>query len=55
MTNSKTKQFLKLAEEHKKNKKVDKFSGTLADYLDLLAKDKGLSILAHKRLYNSFT
>ena len=53
MTNSKTKQFLKLAEEHKKNKKVDKFSGTLADYLELLAKDKGLSILAHKRLYNS--
>ena len=53
MTNSKTKQFLKLAEEHKKNKKVDKFSGTLADYLELLAKDKGLSVLAHKRLYNS--
>ena len=53
MTNSKTKQFLKLAEEHKKNKKVDKFSGTLADYLELLAKDKGLSILAHKRLYNA--
>ncbi len=55
MTDSKTKQFLKLTEEHKKNQKVEKFSGTLSDYLELLAKDKGLSILAHKRLYKAIT
>ena len=49
----KTKQFLKLAEEHKKSKKAEKFSGTLSDYLKLVGEDKSLSILAHKRLYNA--
>ena len=53
MTHSKTDKFLDIAEKHKKNSKREKFSGTFSDYLALLEKDKGLSILAHKRLYNS--
>jgi len=54
MTNkTKTDKFMALAEKHKKTSKREKFSGTFEDYLSLLEKDKAISILAHKRLYNT--
>ena len=55
MTQSKTNQFLKIAEDHKKSSKREKFSGTFSEFLELLEKDKTISHLAHKRLYNSIT
>jgi serine protein kinase len=50
---TKTNKFLEIAENHRSSKKTEKFSGTFADYLELLEKDKSLPILAHKRLYNT--
>ena len=50
---TKTNKFLEIAENHRNNKKRDKFSGVFADYLLLLEKDKGISKLAHKRLYET--
>ncbi len=50
---SKSSKFLEIAEEHKKRSKREKFSGTLSDYLSLLESDKKISVLAHKRLYNT--
>lgn len=49
----KTNKFLKLAESHKANKKKEKFSGVFSEYLELLEENKGLSQLAHKRLYKT--
>ena len=49
----KTNKFLKLVESHEANKKKEKFSGNFSDYLQLLEEDKGLSMLAHKRLYKT--
>ena len=49
----KTNKFLKLVESHEANKKREKFSGTFAEYLEMLEEDKGLSMLAHKRLYKT--
>ena len=50
---TKTNKFLEIAENHRLNKKADKFSGTFAEYLQLLEKDKSIPMLAHKRLYNT--
>ena len=55
MTESKTNKFLKIAEDHKKSSKREKFSGSFSEFLELLEKDKTISHLAHKRLYNSIT
>jgi len=53
MTDSKTSSFLEIAEKHKKDSKRKKFSGTFAQYLEILEENKGLAILAHKRLYQT--
>ena len=49
----KTSKFLKLVEEHQEGTKEQKFQGTLADYIALVEKDKSLTKLAHKRLFDS--
>ena len=48
----KSDKFLKLVDKHQEAKKVEKFKGTLGDYLNLLEKDSGIAKLAHKRLYD---
>ena len=53
---SKTKKsdkFLKLIGEHRDKKKVEKFHGTLKDYLSIIEKDSSISKLAHKRLFDA--
>ena len=50
---TKTNEFLAIAEKHKKSSKKEKFSGTFAEYLELLEEDKSLAVLAHKRLYKT--
>ncbi len=47
-----TKKFLQNIKKHRESKKVEKFSGFLEDYLQIVEKDTNISILAHKRLYN---
>ncbi len=47
-----TNKFLKRIKEHRENKQDEKFSGALADYLQLLEEDKGIAVLAHRRLYD---
>ena len=49
----KSKEFLKLVKDHQGKKKVEKFSGTLKDYFELLEKNTDIPKLAHKRLYDS--
>jgi len=49
----KTNKFLKLVEKHQEGVKEQKFKGTLSEYLELLEKDKSISKLSHKRLYDS--
>ena len=49
---SNTNKFLKNIKEHQENKKIEKFCGYLEDYLRLIEKNKDITILAHKRLYN---
>jgi serine protein kinase len=49
----KTNKFLKLVESHEASKKKEKFSGVFSEYLELLEENKGLSQLAHKRLYKT--
>jgi len=53
MTESKTNKFLEIAEQHKKDRKKEKFKGTFADYLELLEGDETIAQLAHKRLYKT--
>ena len=52
---NKSDKFLKLIEKHKESKKVEKFHGTLEEYLKLLEKDGSITKLAHKRLYDVIT
>jgi serine protein kinase len=47
-----TTKFLESIKAHQEGKKVEKFSGTLQEYLGLLEKDPTIASLAHKRLYN---
>ena len=49
---STTNKFLENIKKHQDSKVTDKFKGVLKDYLQLLEKDKGIPILAHKRLYS---
>ena len=50
--NNKSSKFLKLINKHREKKKVEKFSGTLAEYIALLDPDPTIAKLAHKRLYD---
>ena len=52
---NKSEKFLKLVGKHKETKKVNKFEGTLSDYLPLLEVNPGITKLAHKRLYDAIT
>lgn len=52
MSHKKSDKFLKLVGKHKDKKKVEKFSGTLEDYLKVIEGSPGIPILAHKRLYD---
>ena len=52
---NKSDKFLKLVGKHKDKKKKEKFSGTLEEYLKVLEKSPGISVLAHKRLYDVIT
>lgn len=47
-----TNKFLESVREHRESKKREKFSGLLEDYLCLIEKDRGIPILAHRRLYD---
>lgn len=53
MTDSKTNKFLKIAEEHKKGNKREKFHGTFSEFLELFEGQPGVAMLAHKRLYKA--
>ena len=44
--------FLESVREHRESKKREKFSGLLEDYLCLIEKDRGIPVLAHRRLYD---
>ena len=50
---TKSNKFLKLVDKHKEKKKVEKFKGTLADYLKILESNPQVAQLAHKRLYDA--
>ena len=50
--NTKSDKFLKLVGKHQERKKVEKFRGTLSDYLQVLEKNPSVYKLAHKRLYD---
>ena len=52
MANNKSDKFLKLVAKHQDNKKKEKFTGNLADYLKILESDSSVVKLAHKRLYD---
>jgi len=49
----KTNKFLDIVERNSREKKIEKFSGTLAEYLNLIEIDKGIPVLAHRRLYDA--
>ena len=49
----KKEDFLKVIKEQRKSKKVEKFSGTLLDYCELVQQDPSITKLAHRRLYDS--
>jgi serine protein kinase len=51
----KSDKFLKLVQKHKDTKKVEKFSGSLAEYLAILENSTEISRLAHKRLFESIS
>ena len=51
--NNKSDKFLKLVDKHRETKKVDKFEGTLSEYLKVLEGDTSSTKLAHKRLYDA--
>ena len=42
--------FLKIIEKQRKEKVTEKFSGTFLDYLEVVTSDKGVTMLAHRRL-----
>ncbi|MBC8225725.1 MAG: hypothetical protein H8E74_01110 [Gammaproteobacteria bacterium] len=50
---TKTNKFLDIIEKKSKEKGKDKFSGTFSDYLKLIEESEGISVLAHKRLYDA--
>jgi serine protein kinase len=50
---NKSDKFLKLIGKHKEKKKVEKFHGTLEDYLRILESEPEVARLAHKRLYEA--
>lgn len=53
MTKStKSGKFLKLVEKHKEKKSDVKFEGSLEDYLKVIEKNKDVTNLAHKKLYD---
>jgi len=52
MANNKSDKFLKLVAKHQDNKKKEKFTGNLADYLKVLEGNPSVVKLAHKRLYD---
>ena len=47
-----TNKFLKAVKQHRENKKEDKFTGVLEDYLSLIEENSKIPDLAHKRLYD---
>ncbi len=47
-----TSKFLENIEKHRQSKKVQKFSGFLEEYLQLIEKTPDITNLAHKRLYS---
>ncbi len=47
------KDFLKIIQAQRSEKKAEKFSGSFLDYLNLLRDDPGIIKLSHKRLYES--
>ena len=49
----KTQKFLKLVEKHQEKTKIKRFRGTMSDYLKMLEGDPSVTILSHKRLYES--
>jgi len=53
MTDSKTNKFLKIAEEHKKGNKKEKFHGSFSEFLELFEAKPGIEVLAHRRLYDT--
>ena len=50
---TKSNKFLKFVDQHKEAKKVEKFEGTLEEYLNIVEKDSDTVKLAHKRLYDA--
>ena len=50
---TKTNEFLEIIEKKNKEKNKSKFSGTFSEYLKLVEEDGTISILAHKRLYET--
>ena len=49
---NKSDKFLKLVGKHQEKKKVEKFRGTLSDYLKIVEENSGVTKLAHKRLFD---
>ena len=47
-----TNKFLEQIKKHRDSKKEEKFSGALADYLELVEADASITVLAHRRLYD---
>ncbi len=51
----KSDKFLKLVGKHQEKKKVEKFKGTLSDYLQVIEENTGVTKLAHKRLFDAIS
>jgi len=49
----KTQKFLKLVEKHQEKTKTKRFRGSMSDYLKMLEGDSSVTMLSHKRLYES--
>jgi predicted Ser/Thr protein kinase len=52
---NKSDKFLKLIGKHREQKKVEKFHGNLSDYLKIVEGDRGVTKLAHKRLFDTIS
>jgi serine protein kinase len=50
---TKTNEFLDIVEKRSKEKSRTKFSGTFSDYLELVEENRGIPVLAHRRLYDT--
>ena len=50
---NKVDKFLKLVSKHRENKKIEKFQGTLSDYLEVIELNPDITKLSHKRLYDA--